>query len=81
MSNTFLVAEAREEVPWTKPEDVAVGPKKPLPKLGVSGGVPDVVQVLLCDGSVRTVNTKKTSEKTLRNAITRNDGQPLGADW
>src|SRR5262249_53007604 len=33
-SNTFLVAEAAESVPWSKPEELSVDSKKPLPKLG-----------------------------------------------
>src|SRR5262249_33912525 len=33
-SNTLLVAEASEAVPWTKPVDIALVAKKPLPKLG-----------------------------------------------
>jgi len=37
-------------------------------------------QAALCDGSVRFISHKIT-EKTLRNAITRNDGNPLGSDF
>ena len=33
------------------------------------------------DGSVHSINLKTISEKTLRNAITADDGEPLGADW
>src|SRR5262249_33685587 len=33
-SNTILVVEGREAVPWTKPEDVRYDPKKAPPKLG-----------------------------------------------
>ena len=32
------------------------------------------------DASVRLV-TSKVTERTLRNAIMADDGQPLGADW
>ena len=40
-----------------------------------------VDNALLADASVRKVDTKRMSEKTLRNAFTRNDGQPPGDDW
>src|SRR5262249_1449764 len=33
-SNTLLVIEANEAVPWTKPEAILFGPKWPMPKLG-----------------------------------------------
>jgi hypothetical protein len=35
-SNTVLLVEAAEAVPWTKPEDLPYDPHKPLPRLGVS---------------------------------------------
>jgi hypothetical protein len=79
-SNTILVVEAGDPVPWAKPEDIPFDPKKPAPKLALPG-VPDLVNVALVDGSVRTLNVKKLSETTLKNAIIRNDGNPLGEDW
>ncbi len=33
-SNTPMILEAAEAVPWTKPADLPFGPDKPLPKLG-----------------------------------------------
>jgi hypothetical protein len=38
------------------------------------------MDVLLADGTTRSIN-KTISEKTPRNAITINDGEPLGDDW
>jgi hypothetical protein len=78
LSNTIMFVEAAKAVPWTKPEDLPYDAKKPLPKLGghFSGGF----LVAMCDGSVRFVKNSVT-KKTLRNAITRNDGEPLGPDW
>ena len=38
-------------------------------------------QMLLGDGSVRAVNVKAISEKTLKAAFTRGGGEVLGADW
>jgi hypothetical protein len=77
-SNTIMFVEAAKAVPWTKPEDLPYNPKKPLPKLG--GFFPGGFLAGLCDGSVRFVRNS-VSTKTLRNAITRNDGEVLGADW
>ncbi len=78
LSNTIMVAEASKGVPWTKPEDIAFDADKPVPKLGLPGSSSYLVG--LCDGSVRAL-TPKLSPRTLRLAITRNDGQVLGKDW
>jgi hypothetical protein len=77
-SNTILIVEAGEPVPWTKPEDLAYDPDGPLPDLrclfknGFRAG--------MGDGAVRWI-TKDMSEATLRAAITRNGGDTLGPDW
>jgi predicted Zn finger-like uncharacterized protein len=59
-SNTLLVVEAGEAVPWTKPDDVPYDPKNPLPKLG--GQFPDGFHAAFADGKVyfipRTVDEK-----------------------
>jgi hypothetical protein len=77
-SNTILVVEAAESVPWTKPEDLPFDPDKPLPKLGglYEGGF----HAALCDGSVHFLSSKITPQ-TLRSAITRNGGEVLGPDF
>src|SRR5262249_20983053 len=35
LSNTIMIAEAADGVPWTKPADLAYDAEKPIPKLGV----------------------------------------------
>jgi hypothetical protein len=77
-SNTLMIVEARKAVPWTKPEDLPYDANKPLPKLGLPGAKGFLAS--LCDGSVRFMSDKVT-EKTLRYAITRNDGEVLGEDF
>jgi hypothetical protein len=77
-SNTILVAEAAEAVPWTKPADIPYDPDGPLPRLG--NPTPGGFSVVLADGSVRFIK-KTISEQTLRNAITPADGRVLGNDW
>src|SRR5205814_5360868 len=78
-SNTIMIVEGGDPVIWTKPDDIEYDPKKPLPNLGLPGT--DVISVVMGDGSVHSINLKTISEKTIRNAMTADDGEPLGADW
>jgi hypothetical protein len=77
-SNTILIVEAGEPVPWTKPEDLAYDPNGPLPEL--RGLFKKGFRAGMGDGSMRWI-TKDMSEATLRAAITRNGGDTLGPDW
>ena len=75
-SNTILavVAGSDKAEIWTKPGGFAFNaddPKKVLGKLG------DVFLALLCDGSVRFVNSD-IDDDMLRNLIQRNDGKVIG---
>ncbi len=74
-SNTIMIAEAAEPVPWTKPEDLPFDPKKPLPKLG--GLFADGFNVAMCDASVHFLK-KTIKEDTLRALITRSGGEVIG---
>jgi hypothetical protein len=77
-SQTILVVEAEESVPWTKPDELPFDEKKDLPKLGLKDK--DYIMVGLADGSTRMV--KKTVKKsTLNAAITRGANDILGPDW
>jgi hypothetical protein len=78
MSNTLLVVEAAEEIPWTKPDELEYGQGMPLPKLG--GADRPGFMALLADGSVRFVS-RSTNEQTLRGFITRGGGEVPGPDW
>jgi len=77
-SNTILIVEAPDAVPWSKPGDVFYDRNLPLPKLAglFSGGF----HVAMADGMPRFVHAR-VSEFTLRNAIEPADGNPLGPDW
>ena len=77
-SNTLLAAEAAEAVPWTSPRDLAYQSGEALPRLG--GHPPGGFNALLADFNVHWIK-QTISDKTLRDAITRNDGRPLGPDW
>ncbi len=76
-SNTIMVVEAGEAVPWTKPDEFPNDPNKPLPKLG--GHFKGKMNVLIGDGSVRTLDLSKIDEKMIRAAITINGGEII--DW
>jgi prepilin-type processing-associated H-X9-DG protein len=71
-SNTLMVVEAAEPVPWTKPEDLPYSPDQPLQKLG--GLFSRGFNVLMADGSVRWCH-KEIDEKTIRAMITWNGGE------
>jgi hypothetical protein len=78
-SNTILIAIVDQAVPWTKPDDVAFDPNRPVRPL-LSTYHNGAYLVLLADGSVRSLS-RDISEKTLKMAITANDGQVMGPDW
>ncbi len=71
-SNTIGVVEAGEPCVWTKPDDLVLDPKKPLPKLG--GMFDDTFHVALMDGSVQSVNGKKMDAAAFKGMLVRNSG-------
>jgi hypothetical protein len=72
-SNTFLVVEAGEAVPWTKPDELAYDADKPLPKLGPTG---EGFNAVFADGSAHFL-PKTVSEKTLRALVTAAGGETI----
>lgn len=76
-SNTFLIAEAGEAVPWTMPVDIAYDPRKPLPKLG--GQFPHTFHVAMADGSVRAL-PKSIDSAMIHRAISANGGEVVAWD-
>jgi hypothetical protein len=71
-SNTILIAEGKNAVPWTKPEDLPFNPNGPLPALG--GRFTQRYNVALADGSFRVID-RNFSEDMLKAMITRNGGE------
>ena len=78
-SNTLMIVETSQAVPWTKPADVELPPDdKPLP---VFGARPDAKSFPAAwgDGSVRhifkTLPNRKLHERLLRQIIGWNDGE------
>jgi hypothetical protein len=75
-SNTVAIVEANAEIPWTKPEDIAIVDGQPLPQLGMPGAA--TITVALCDGSVQQLTSKLTDE--FRKLITMGDGNTVDVD-
>jgi hypothetical protein len=73
-SDTLLVVEGGEPVPWTKPQDLTYDPELPLPKLG--GQFRDHFGVVAADGSVHFL-PKQFDEQIIRGAITRNGKEEI----
>jgi hypothetical protein len=73
LSNTIMVVEAGEAVPWYKPDVLGYDGELPLPQLGdkTSGRF----LVLFGDGSTRVMQRNKLDEKTLRALITISGGE------
>jgi hypothetical protein len=77
-SNTILIVEAQDAVPWTKPDELPFDPKKEVSPLGIKNN--PYFLAALADGSVQTIQ-KTIGKETLKAAITRNGGEVLGPDW
>jgi hypothetical protein len=74
-SNTFMLVEAGDAAPWSKPADVAFDPKKPLPRLG--GIFDGDFNVAFMDGSVHFVK-KGIKDEILKKYITIAGGELPG---
>jgi Protein of unknown function (DUF1559) len=77
-SQTILVIESGEAVPWTKPRDLHFFPDQPLPKLA-GHSKKGFTYSLYADGSGRRV-PNNLDQAVLRALITRNGGEKLGDD-
>jgi hypothetical protein len=77
-ANTILLIEAGKPVPWSSPEDLAYDPDGPLPDLQPI--FRDGFRVAMADGSVIWFR-KDINERTLREAIRRDDGDKIDPDW
>lgn len=72
LSNTIMVAQAAQTVPWGQYNELPFDPKGPLPQLGRTDR--DYFLVLMGDGSTKIIN-KNIDPSTLKAAITRNGGE------
>jgi lactate permease len=93
LGKTILVVEAKEPVPWTKPDDLAYDPDGPLPEMG--GQVTRAVRLLgyeikrepgfvagFADGTSRFIPSQ-TDEKRIRALISRHGRETasVGGPW
>lgn len=76
-SNTIMLVEAAEAVPWTKPDDVNYSTEKALPRFGSL--IPGGFHIGFCDGSVRFVSDK-FEESLLRALISPRGGEVVDAN-
>ena len=76
-SNTIMVVEAAEAVPWTKPDELPFPEAPPLPRLG--GSLRDGVAALFADGRVRLID-QRVEERVLRNLITPAGGEVISGN-
>jgi hypothetical protein len=72
--STFLVVEAGDPVPWTKPEELHVDEKGALPALGGPKRIDFLA--LFCDGHIRRIPAN-TKELTLRSMMRWNNVIPF----
>ena len=75
-SNTILVVEATEPVPWTKPDELLYSRKVKLPPIGIADTLDDAI-IAFADGSVRSIRLEEFPEKRLRDLIEPNNGKGL----
>jgi hypothetical protein len=74
-SNTLMIVEAGEAVPWYKPDVLAYDGVLPLPQLGDKNTKRFIVA--FGDGSTRLLQRDKLDEKTLRALITAQGGEVI----
>jgi hypothetical protein len=73
-SNTIMIIEGGDSVPWTKPVDLPYDPSKPMPMLG--GMYKTGCHIVTADGAVHFAR-KPFDERLIRAAITRNGGEAI----
>jgi prepilin-type processing-associated H-X9-DG protein len=73
-SYTFLVVEAGEPVPWTKPDELPYDPQRPLPRLG--GPFGGDFNALFADGSVHLI-PRTAPERLVRALVTPAGQEPV----
>jgi len=78
-SNTILVVEAKEAVPWTKPADLTFDPEAAPSLNGAGSPHPGGFNVLFADGAVRFIKLAINLD-VFRALITRNAGEVINAD-
>jgi prepilin-type processing-associated H-X9-DG protein len=82
LSNTVMVVESSQAVPWTKPDELPFGNAPDLqanPMFGAGSRHPGGLNALFADGSVRFLKSS-INLQTLRALITKAGGEVVTAD-
>jgi prepilin-type processing-associated H-X9-DG protein len=79
LSNTIMVLESQEAVPWTRPDDLNFDPAAAPSLSGAGSPHPGGFNVLMTDGSVRFFK-RSIDLQTFKSLITRAGGEILRAD-
>jgi prepilin-type processing-associated H-X9-DG protein len=77
-SNTIMVVETRDTVPWSKPDDIPFDPQNKAPGFGAGSFHPGGFNACFADGSVRFIKLS-VAANVLRALITRSGGEVIGA--
>jgi hypothetical protein len=77
-SNTIMVVEAKEAVPWTKPADLSFDPAAAPSLYGAGSSHPGGFNASMGDGAVRFIRNT-IDPKVFRALITRASGEVIGA--
>jgi prepilin-type processing-associated H-X9-DG protein len=78
-SNTLMVVEAQNAVPWTKPDDMTFDPAAAPSLCGAGSSHPGGFNVLMADGAVRFIKNA-IDLRVFRALITRAGGEVIGPD-
>ena len=77
-SNTLLVIDTAETVPWPAPKEVLLQKGGQFPEFGHPKR--SHILIAMCDGSVRSVEKKAMDAAKIRAMATANGGEAIG-DW
>jgi prepilin-type processing-associated H-X9-DG protein len=77
-SNTIMVVEAKQAVPWTKPDDLSFHPVAPPSLRGTGSPHPGGFNAAMADGAVRFIKNTINLD-VFRALITRAAGEVIGA--
>jgi hypothetical protein len=78
LSNTLMVVEAAEAVPWTKPDELEFRRSGLLPKLGRK---PGKCLVATGDAQVRLIDPDDIGDTGMKALITRDGSEPIPSNW
>ena len=78
-SNTIMVVESTDAVPWTKPDDLKFDPEAKPSLLGAGSPHPGGFNAAFADGSVRFIRSTINLE-VWKALITRAGGEVIAAD-